>query len=218
MKIVPKSIQPMVLRALEQDILTGILKPSEKLDESILAKRFGVSRTPIREALLQLKASGLVDIQPRRGASVMKIELKTLFEMFETMAFYEATCAKLAARRAFPADIERIRDAHESSLEAAQKGDIELYFLLNIDFHEAIYSASRNKFLEQTASKLNKRLSPYRHAQLHCFNRVAESHAEHLGILVAIEQQDGDVASLRANQHISVQGGNFADFIARLHS
>lgn len=205
-------------KALERDILTGVLKPRERLNEVQLTERFGVSRTPVREALLQLKATGLIELQPRRGATVASFDLKALLEMFETMAFYESLCAKLAARRAYAEDLDAIRSAHEDSIAAANDGDIELYFLRNIAFHESLYRASRNSYMAGLASDLNKLLSPYRRLQLHCANRITDSHDEHLRILQAIEERDSDLAAQLAYDHITVQGGNFTDFVARLDS
>ncbi len=84
---------------LEQDIVTGHFKPGERLDEQSLATRFGVSRTPIREALMQLASTGMVELQPRRGAFVASLSLREVLERFETMAALEGMCGALAARR-----------------------------------------------------------------------------------------------------------------------
>ena len=84
---------------LEQDIVTGALRPGERLDEQSLAARFGVSRTPIREALMQLATAGLIELQPRRGAFVASLSLRDVIERFEVMAALEGACAALAARR-----------------------------------------------------------------------------------------------------------------------
>src|SRR5687767_2903649 len=84
---------------LEQDIVTGALRPGERLDEQGLATRFGVSRTPIREALMQLATTGLVTLHQRRGAFVTSLNLKDIIERFEVMAALEGACGSLAARR-----------------------------------------------------------------------------------------------------------------------
>ncbi|MBL4907248.1 MAG: GntR family transcriptional regulator, partial [Sneathiella sp.] len=97
---------------LEQEIVTGSLKPGTRLDETILADRFGVSRTPVREALTRLAASGLVEIRPRRGAVVATITLKDLMNMFEVMANLEAVCARLAARRITPEEKDELVASH----------------------------------------------------------------------------------------------------------
>ncbi|WP_271274310.1 GntR family transcriptional regulator [Aliamphritea hakodatensis] len=209
---------PNLVQTLEHEIVTGQLKPRDKLDETQLAERFGVSRTPVREALLQLRATGLIDMQPRKGAAVASIDLKNLLEMFEMMANYESITAKLAARRAGSADIEQIRQAHLAGISAAESGDVDTYFLGNIRFHESIYNASHNSFLARLATDLNKRLCPYRRTQLHCTNRITESHQEHQNLLSAIEHRNAELAASLAYDHIAVQGSNFTDFIARLNT
>ncbi len=205
-----------LLKKLEFEIISGALSPRTKLNETQLATRFGVSRTPIKEALLQLKAAGLVEIQPRKGAQVAELSLKKILEMFELMGFYEAMCARLAARRSHSDDVTNIRLDHKKSIDPANKGNVNRYFLANVEFHEAIYKASRNTFLATQASELNKRLTIYRRAQLNCANRITESLHEHQLIIDAIESEDADLAAHLAATHVVEQGGNFSDFIASI--
>ena len=97
-----------LVQKLERDIVTGVLKPGDKLDERSLSERFGVSRTPVREALQTLAGSGLVATMPRRGTIVAAITVAELIEMFEVMAELEAMCARLAARRMPRVDIDNL--------------------------------------------------------------------------------------------------------------
>lgn len=189
---------------LEEEILTGKLTPGERLEEIALAERMGVSRTPIREALLQLAASGLVESRPRRGAVVAEIGPKRLIEMFDVMAELEAMCARLAARRAMVDEIALIRAAHEGCRNVGSGSDA--YFYENESFHDAIRQASHNGFLLEQAQALHKRLRPYRRHQLKARNRVENSFAEHGAILEAIEQGEDELASERMRAHISIQG------------
>ena len=99
---------------LEQDIVTGTLRPGERLDEQSLAARFGVSRTPIREALMQLATAGLVTLQQRRGAFVAWLSLKEIIERFEVMAALEGACGALAARRITDEERQELLEAHEA--------------------------------------------------------------------------------------------------------
>ena len=108
---------------LEQDIVTGALRPGERLDEQSLAARFGVSRTPIREALMQLASAGLVELQPRRGAFVASLSLKEVIERFEVMAALEGACGALAARRITDAERRELLEAHEACAQQAPGGD-----------------------------------------------------------------------------------------------
>lgn len=201
---------------LEEEILTGALSPGDRLEEIALAERFGVSRTPIRETLLQLSAAGLVENRPRRGAVVAELGPRRLMEMFEVMAELEGMCARLAARRAAPDDVASIRDAHEACDEAAEARDVDTYYYRNEAFHEAIRTACRNDFLFEQADALQRRLRPYRRLQLRARDRLSASFTEHSLIVDAIERGDADGASAAMRSHVAVQGERFADLLATL--
>ena len=201
---------------IEERIVTGVYPPGMRLDETELANSFGVSRTPIREALIQLSSAGLVEIRPRRGAIVAEIAQNRLYEMFEVMAELEAMCGRLAARRITPPEQQALMAAHQAC-EAAQKAnDPDSYYHLNEQFHQLLYAASHNGFLEEQANALGKRLRPYRRLQLRVRDRMNSSFAEHAGIVEAILAQDGDLAATRITAHVVVQGQRFADLVATL--
>lgn len=202
---------------IEQAILTGDFGPGEKLEEVALAQRFGVSRTPVREALHQLSAAGLVESRPRRGAVVATITPERLVEMFELMAELEAFAAKLAARRLTPETEAAIVEAHKACKAALAKGP-DAYYYENERFHFAIYAASRNGFLIEQATALHRRLKPYRRLQLRVRNRVAASFDEHAAIVDAIRDGKAKKAATLIRDHISVQGERFADLMASLPS
>ncbi|PSC04048.1 GntR family transcriptional regulator [Alsobacter soli] len=202
---------------IEQAILTGDFPPGEKLEEVALAQRFGVSRTPVREALHQLSAAGLVESRPRRGAVVATITPERLIEMFEVMAELEAFAAKLAARRLTPETEAAIVEAHRACKAALSQGP-DAYYYENERFHFAIYQASRNGFLIEQATALHRRLKPYRRLQLRVRNRVAASFDEHGAIVDAIRSGKAKKAATLIREHISVQGERFADLMASLPS
>lgn len=201
---------------LEDEIGTGGLKPGDRLDEASLAERFGVSRTPVREALQQLAVTGMVEIRRHRGAIVSAPDPKRLIDMFEMMAELEAACGRLAARRLLPEDEAALRATLEACRRAANEGDTDVYYFENERFHRAIYSASRNGFLAEQALALHKRLAPYRRLQLRVRNRMRTSQAEHEGIVEAILGGDGEAASNLLRAHVAVQGERFADLMASL--
>ncbi len=214
--IMVQGIHAELRKELENEIITGKLKPGDRLDETALAERFGVSRTPVREALLQLNTTGLIEMRARKGAIVAGIELKELLEMFEVMAELESMCGRLAARRASPEDIEAIRAAHDSCKTAAENKDFDNYYSLNVDFHEAIYKAGRNSYLANQTIALRNRLAPYRRTQLRNANRIMESFNEHQDVLLAIEERDADKAENLLKEHVTIQGDTFSDFVASL--
>jgi DNA-binding GntR family transcriptional regulator len=201
---------------LEREIVSGALRPGQRLDELSLATRFEVSRTPVREALLQLASIGLVEMRPRRGAIVASIGLKDLLDMFEVMAELEGMCARLAARRISDQECADLRAIFEESKAAVHEQDYDAYYACNVKFHETLYLASRNIFLADQTMALRNRLAPYRRSQLHQHGRLPGSLAEHESILIAIENRDvGKVENLM-KQHLSAQGGSVQDFIATL--
>ncbi len=199
---------------LESDIATGHYPAGTRLDEVTLAKRFEVSRTPIREALIELSASGLVEIRPRRGAFVKEIGIARLIEMFEVMAELEAMCGRLAARRITPGELVQLQAAHEACDLARKEGDPDAYFQANQTFHEAIYTGSHNQFLAEQARNLQHRLRVYRRLQLRVRNRVANSLSEHQDIVDAISAGDAEAAQNHLRQHVLIQGERFNDFVA----
>ena len=201
--------------ALEEEILMGRLKPGDRLEETMLAGRFGVSRTPIREALHQLAASGLVDIGPRRGASVAAVGAQQLVEMFEVMAELEALCARLAARRASESDLAAINAAHQAC-GAATSISSDAYYYENEVFHAAIRAASHQAFLIGHAGALQKRLKPYRRLQLNARGRMMASWREHGEIVTALKAGDGEAAATAMRSHVIVQGERFGDLLASL--
>jgi len=200
--------------ALEKDIFLLKLQPGDKLDEVGLAQRFGTSRTPVREALRQLAASGLVEIRAHRGAEVSRLSIPQLLEMFEFMAALEGICARFAAERASREQVEAIRSAHESCRCYAETGDADSFYSANTAFHEAIYSASHNSYGAQQTMFLRNRLAPYRRFQLRRNNRPLESFREHGEILEAIAAGDGLLAERVTRAHIDVQGSNFAALVS----
>ncbi len=202
--------------ALEQAIVTGALAPGARLDETTLAERYGVSRTPVREALNQLAASGLVELRPRRGAAVAAPDLKQLLEMFEVMAELEGLCGRLAARRMSNAERGVLRDAHRACERLVAAGDSDGYYAANVEFHEAIYTGCHNRFLAEQTRALRNRLAPYRRLQLRRVHRIDESFAEHAAVLAAIVAGDAAEADRLLQSHVTVQGGSFADFVANL--
>ncbi|MCJ2053545.1 GntR family transcriptional regulator [Methylobacterium sp. J-070] len=203
---------------IEDEIVSGDLAPGSRLDESQLAARFGVSRTPIREALLQLAATGLVQTKPRRGAIVTASEPHLLLAMFETMAEIEAACGRLAARRLAAADAAALTAALDGCRAALATTDTEAYYAENYVFHAAIYRASHNAFLADQALSLHRRLAPYRRLQLRVRQRLPQSMAEHEGIVAALLAGEETKAADALRSHVLVQGDRFTDLIAGLRA
>lgn len=214
MKPVPTTLR--IRGALENAIVEGRFPPGAKLDPELLAREFDCSRTPIREALQQLEASGLVRVFPKRGTFVSEWTADELAERFEVMAEIEAACARLAARRITDAELTEFETVHAACRALAEAGDVDAYYTRNSDFHHCIYHATHNAFLEQEASRLHAVLQPYRRMQLRVRNRMARSLAEHDDVLAAIRSGDGEAAAKAMRDHVVIQGDRFHDLIAAL--
>lgn len=202
--------------AIEERIATGVYEPGAQLDETELATEFDVSRTPIREALMQLSFSGLIVLRPRRNAVVAEIGPHRLCEMFEVMAELEAMCGRLAARRMTAEDQKALLDALQRCRDAAADDDPDTYYRMNEDFHKALYAASHNSFLVEECKNLKRRLSAYRRLQLRVRDRLDTSFKEHSEIYTALTVGDGARAEKLLRNHVIVQGERFADLIANL--
>ena len=199
---------------LEEDIVNGVMMPGDQVQIEPLMARFGVSRTPVREALQQLEISGLVRVLPKRGTFVAEIGIPALIHMFEVMAELEAMCARLAARRASAAMLAEIREALTACEREAGVSDANAYYYANEAFHGLIYQACANPFLVQQTLALKNRLKPYRRMQLRMRNRIGQSLEEHRQIVHALEAADADAAAHVAREHVLIQGQRFNDFVS----
>jgi DNA-binding GntR family transcriptional regulator len=202
--------------SIEEEIATGKLLPGSRLDEVELARRYGVSRTPIRESLNLLLGEGLVENRARRGAVVAQITPHRLMEMFEVMAELEAMCARLAARRMIDDELAAFEAIHEECRAAAGSRDTDAYFYANERFHFALYAGSHNSFLFEQAASLQRKLRPYRRLQLRVRNRLQRSFDEHQAIVDALRAGDTELAVSSVRSHVVIQGERFADLVASL--
>ncbi|KJZ19002.1 GntR family transcriptional regulator [Loktanella sp. S4079] len=205
-----------ITKELEHLVFTGELSDGERLDEIKLAKRFGVSRTPVREAIQKLATSGLVTQEPRRGAFVRQPGPVELLEMFEAMAELEAACGRLAAARISDEALEQLDAANSKCQAAIDQEDPDLYYHENEHFHHLIYRASGNGFLEQETQKLHRRLKPFRRVQLHLRGRMKQSMAEHQKVVRALRDGNREVAAETLRGHVAVQGEKFHHLMAKL--
>ena len=205
-----------VAEALEELILSGEFANGARLDEVTLAARFGVSRTPIREAIQRIALTGLVELRPRRGAFVRQPGAVELMEMFEVMAEFEAICARAAAGLIGDAALDALRDANAECARAVEARDADAYYRANERFHHTLYGQAGNRFLEAEALRLHRRLKPYRRLQLRLRGRMAQSMAEHETIVAALAAGDAAQAGATIYGHVAVQGEKFRRLMANL--
>ena len=200
--------------SLEQRIVEGELGNGKRLDETELSGFYGVSRTPVREALQRLAESGLADHLPRRGTFARSPSLSQLVEMFEVMAELECMAVRLAARRATSNDIDALEKDNETCRAAFAANDTKKYYEINARLHGRIYQMSGNSFLANEARRLHDRLRPFRRLQLRVRGRMEESMAEHDIILAALRDGDADRAMKTMKKHIIIVGVRFNDLVS----
>jgi len=206
-----------IRHTLEEEILSGTLKPGAHLNELELVDRFDTSRTPIREAIRQLVAQGLVKVLPRKGAFVTQISLQTLLELFELMKELEATCARLAAERISPKQKAKLIALHEAYSPLAESEETAgAYFEQSSGFHRLLFAASQNCELETLANTTYDRLLAYRRRQLGNGNRSPKSLKQHSEILEAVLKGDAKAAEAAMRLHSGDVGGNALDMLKAL--
>jgi len=199
-----KTLTDEIVARLTRDIVAKRIAPGTALDEMTLGREFGASRTPVREALRQLAAGGLVELRPHRAPLVAAADPAGLHEMFDVMAELEALCAGRAAL-AMTADERRGLEALHSDMGASvRSSDVDAYRRDNLAFHERIYDGARNGYLKRLALATRERLAPYRGVQLQAPTRLAESYAEHGAIVTAVLRGDRTAASDTMRKHLTV--------------
>ena len=199
---------------LADDIVSGRLAPGVRLDEAALAARFQVSRTPVREALRLLAASGLAESRPHRGVIVTQITPEHLQEMFEVMAELEAVCARLAAKTMTMEERRQLETVHRDCLAVVRTGDPQAYHEANQRFHNAIYEGTHNGFLAETTLSVRARVTPFRRAQFRSLGRLARSFEEHDAVVQAILRGDEEGAALAMRDHIGIVNVAFESYLA----
>lgn len=187
---------------LADDIVRGALSPGTALDETDLARRFRVSRTPVREAIRTLAASGLVQLRAHRAAVVARPEAQQLEGMFEVMANLEALCAGFAAERMTSPERGALEAIHEELRVMIQSGDPQHYHEVNEAFHNAIYTGAHNGYLSEITLTTRARVQPFRRAQFRNLGRLAKSHVEHDRVVQAILRGERGLAASTMHAHI----------------
>jgi DNA-binding GntR family transcriptional regulator len=197
---------------LADEIVHGQLAPGSTLDEIELARRFNVSRTPVREAIRMLAASGLVEMRAHRAAVVARPDHETLIGMFEVMAELEALCAGYAAERMTAPERRAMENEHEKLRVLIQSGDPQRYHEVNEAFHGTIYAGSHNSYLAELTLMTRARVRPFRRAQFRIRGRLAKSHLEHDRVVQAILRGERVMAAQTMYAHIVTVGEEYEHY------
>ncbi len=191
-----------VAERLRQRIFAHELAPGAWVDEQTLATDYGISRTPLREALKVLAAEGLVTLKPRRGCYVTEISEQDLDDIFPLMAMLEGRCAGEASQRARPEEMQQLETIHSELERHAQNQQIEQFFEANQAFHLRIQEISGNRWLLQMIQDLRKVLKLTRLHSLSIEGRLQQSLLEHRTIMAAIKARDAQGAEEAMRAHL----------------
>jgi len=207
-----------IAHKLEAEILRGIRAPGDRLDERSLAERFGVSRTPVREALQWLAANGLVTLRGRQGACVARLSMSELLDAFYVIAEFEAMAARQAARRIRQEQRGKLEASHEACRLKAEAGDPDGFYEENLRYHDIILESCHNKLLQEQIRSVRTLTSPYRRYVTFQPGRMVASITEHEEIMKAIFRGDGEAACELMRQHVNLLGEGLSDLLHFLES
>lgn len=187
---------------LEAEIVAGQIAAGTKLDEQSLTERFGVSRTPVREALHMLVSRSLAERVPYRGVIVVDITRDRIEQMFEAMGEVEALCGRFAAERMTIGERAELEDLHRRMGDLVKAGDAAAYEAANGEFHDRIFKGTHNVDLTELAYTLRLKLAPFRRFQLRSQLRMEQSHQEHEAIVLALLDHDPQAAEKALRRHL----------------
>ena len=195
-------LRDVVFNTLRQAILTGDFLPGERLMESTLAMRLGVSRTPVREAIRKLELEGLVDMIPRKGAAVARITVSDLKDVLEVRCHLEEFAASIACDRITEEEKAQLTVALKAFEQAIEDKDLRLIAQRDVEFHDVIFRATKNKRLLQIINNLREQIYRYRIEYIKDFGYHETLVKEHKEILDAIFSGNKEAAEKIMRTHI----------------
>ncbi len=186
-----------------EDISAGLIAPGTRLDEVKLTERFGVSRTPVREALTRLTAQGILVPGEKRGVRVAEYSREELAQMFESMHEIEAACARIASQRLTLLSRAEIEAAQAICIQASEKGELLEYMRANEAFHLAIYRATGNPYMAEIATEFRRRTGPFRAKKFASKEDMVASARSHEALIGNIFSEDSRAASEGMRAHMT---------------
>jgi len=195
-------LHSIVADRLRNMIVEGELSPGERLNERVLCERFGISRTPLREAIKVLSLEGLVELLPNRGAEVTRLTWGEAEDMFQVMAVLESLGGELACRRATNQEIAHVETLHREMQQHFRQNNRPEYYRINQQIHEALIRCARNTELEKTYNRLSQRISRGRYMANFSQDRWQEAMQEHEQILHALKKRDSRLLGEILKSHL----------------
>ena len=203
LSLAPRALYEGVAELLRQRIFKRELEPGSWIDELKIAEAYGISRTPLREALKVLAAEGLVTMRVRRGAYVTEVSEQDLHDVYHLLSLLESDAAGVVATHASDAQVEELKALHEQLEAAARPGKVnrERFFEINERFHMRLLAIANNRWRDQMVADLRKVMKLNRHNSLLKSGRIEESLAEHRAIMTALAARDAWATVQRMREH-----------------
>lgn len=189
-----QTLREKILETIRDAILQGTMKPGERVSEPDLAERFGISRTPIREAFRQLESEGYLQVVPRKGAVVASLSERDIEEFYAIKIILEGFAARMAAEKLTEKDIERLEAINKRLESIKEEGDVKKFFRVHNEFHEVFIKAAGNEKLYDMINQLVMKFSRLRLASLSQPGRMEISVEEHRNMIKAFRNHDGKKA------------------------
>jgi DNA-binding GntR family transcriptional regulator len=199
LSLAPRALYEEVAELLRQRIFSRELEPGSWIDELKIAEEYGISRTPLREALKVLAAEGLVTMKVRRGAYVTEVSDKDLADVYHLLALLESDAAGVVARKASDAEMEELQALHDE-LEATHR-QRDRFFAINERFHMRLLEIADNRWRMQMVTDLRKVMKLNRHNSLLKAGRIEDSLDEHRTLMAALQARQGELAAQRMQEH-----------------
>ena len=212
-KVKRQPIANQVYEAVREAIFRGDMAPGSHLSEVDLSEQLGVSRAPIREALLQLEAEGIVELVPNKGAFVRGLSDKEVEEIYTTRALLEGYAAALAADHASTDDIKNIIKAAEKAKQMAGTGDLDKTLDADFNFHRLVWSVSGHSLIESILEKLESQIRAFMVVQAPLFGELLNSDMDHQELAEAIGNGDAPAAREIMKTHITTAGEKVLDWL-----
>lgn len=210
-----QTLREKILETIREAILRGSLKPGEKVAEPELAERFGISRTPIREAFRQLESEGYLTVIPRKGAVVASLSERDVEEFYAIKSILEGYAARMAAEKLSEKDIERLEGINEKLAQLAKEGDVKNFFRVHNEFHELFIRSAGNEKLLELIQQLMMKFNRLRMASLSLPGRMEISVQEHRKIIEAFREKAGDKADKLVSKTAAYGGQVLIQSMAR---
>jgi DNA-binding GntR family transcriptional regulator len=207
-----RPLRDVVCEELRRLVITGELAPGARLVEDRLALQLGVSRNPVREALQTLAREGFVEILPRRGAVVARVSAEQAEELFDVRLALEPLAARLAARRADPRAVARLRDALGRATQATEQGQLDVLAACNTEFHSLVVEAGGNAYLRMLVEPMARRVQWV--FRVGAADRAPHSWLEHESLLHAIAAGDEEHAAALAAAHVAAARASYRRLVA----